>query len=266
MRKCFASHGVRLTGVLHVGGHFGEEYPIYKAAGAQRVVFFEPMPHIFMELRRRFGSHEDVTLVKQALGSKRETLRMHVNRFAGESSSFLRPSALYDGFFRRSRLSLSVDTLDAALLALGGPSGFDLLVTDTQGFDLEVLRGAKKALPLAVAGAYHSPLMAAAQPKLHAALAAIPLLIPAVPVVSNVTARPHSAPSDIHQRLVEQVTSSVRWEDSMRYLLAQGFTRFIELGPGKALSGFMKRIDPAAQMLNVSDVASLEATVKALGA
>ena len=146
MRKCFASHGVRLTGVLHVGGHFGEEYPIYKAAGAQRVVFFEPMPHIFMELRRRFGSHEDVTLVKQALGSKRETLRMHVNRFAGESSSFLRPSALYDGFFRRSRLSLSVDTLDAALLALGGPSGFDLLVTDTQGFDLEVLRGAKKAL------------------------------------------------------------------------------------------------------------------------
>ncbi len=132
--------------------------------------------------------------------------------------------------------------------------------------ELAKARGAKKALPLAVAGAYHSPLMAAAQPKLHAALAAIPLLIPAVPVVSNVTARPHSAPSDIHQRLVEQVTSSVRWEDSMRYLLAQGFTRFIELGPGKALSGFMKRIDPAAQMLNVSDVASLEAAVKALGA
>jgi [acyl-carrier-protein] S-malonyltransferase len=61
---------------------------------------------------------------------------------------------------------------------------------------------------------------------------------------------------------VEQVTSSVRWEDSMRYLLAQGFTRFIELGPGKALSGFMKRISPDALMLNVADVPSLEATAK----
>ena len=84
--------------------------------------------------------------------------------------------------------------------------------------------------------------------------------------ISNVTALPHGIASEIHQRLVDQVTSSVRWEDSMRHLLAQGYTRFIELGPGKALSGFMKRIDGNAQMLNVADVASLEATVKALGA
>jgi [acyl-carrier-protein] S-malonyltransferase len=56
----------------------------------------------------------------------------------------------------------------------------------------------------------------------------------------------------------------VRWEESMRALLAQGFTRFIELGPGTALSGFMKRIDKTAQMLNVADVVSLEATVKAI--
>lgn len=127
-------------------------------------------------------------------------------------------------------------------------------------------KGAKKALPLTVAGAYHSTLMAGAKPKLDAALKAISLHAPTVPVISNVTAQPHGAPAEIHQRLVDQVTSSVRWEDSMRHLLAQGFTRFIELGPGKALSGFMKRIDGNAQMLNVGDVASLEATVKALGA
>jgi [acyl-carrier-protein] S-malonyltransferase len=66
--------------------------------------------------------------------------------------------------------------------------------------------------------------------------------------------------------LVEQVTASVRWEGSMRYLLAQGFNRFIELGPGTALSGFMKRIDKKAQMLNVGDVASLENAVKVLAA
>jgi [acyl-carrier-protein] S-malonyltransferase len=125
-------------------------------------------------------------------------------------------------------------------------------------------RGAKKTVPLPVAGAYHSNLMAGAKPKLEGALKAILLKPAAVPVISNVTAQPHGGPLEIHQRLVDQVTSSVHWEDSMRYLLARGFTRFIELGPGKALSGFMKRIDGNAQMLNVADVGSLEAAVKAL--
>ncbi len=125
-------------------------------------------------------------------------------------------------------------------------------------------KGAKKALPLPVAGAYHSTLMAGAKAKLDVALQAVSLKAGTVPVISNVTAQSHGVPSEIHQRLVDQVTSSVRWEDSIRHLLAQGFTRFIELGPGKALSGFMKRIDPNAQMLNVGDVASLEATVNTL--
>jgi [acyl-carrier-protein] S-malonyltransferase len=132
--------------------------------------------------------------------------------------------------------------------------------------ELAKARGAKRALPLPVAGAYHSRLMASAQPKLQAALAALPLNLPAVMVISNVTARPHGGPTEIQARLVEQVTAPVRWEESMRHLLAEGFTRFIELGPGTALSGFMKRIDPGVQMLNVADSAGLEATVRALTA
>jgi [acyl-carrier-protein] S-malonyltransferase len=132
--------------------------------------------------------------------------------------------------------------------------------------ELAKAKGAKRALALPVAGAYHSPLMAGAQPKLQAELAKIKISAPGVPVISNVTGQPHGAPTEISARLIEQVTSSVFWEKSMRYLLAQGFTRFIELGPGTALSGFMKRIDNGAQMLNVADAASLEATVKALGA
>lgn len=130
--------------------------------------------------------------------------------------------------------------------------------------ELAKARGARRALPLPVAGAYHSPLMASAQPKLAAELARIPIQAPAVPVISNVTAQPHEAPDPIRARLVEQVTSSVRWEESVRYLLGQGFSRFIELGPGTALSGFLKRIDKNAQVLNVADVPSLEATVRAL--
>ena len=133
-----------------------------------------------------------------------------------------------------------------------------------QACDLAKAKGAKRALPLPVAGAYHSPLMASAQPKLAAELAKVNLVSPVVPVISNVTAQAHGAPVDISAKLVEQVCASVLWENSMRALLAQGYTRFIELGPGAALSGFMKRIDKTATMLNVADAASLEVTVKAL--
>jgi [acyl-carrier-protein] S-malonyltransferase len=157
----------------------------------------------------------------------------------------------------------------------------------TKACELAKAKGTKRAIPLPVAGAYHSPLMAGAQPKLQAELAKIKIAAPVVPVISNVTAQAHlvaqasslcvaggavagtethrqDACATISERLVEQVTSSVLWEKSMRELLAQGFTRFIELGPGTALSGFMKRIDKSAQMLNVADAASLDATVKAL--
>jgi [acyl-carrier-protein] S-malonyltransferase len=108
--------------------------------------------------------------------------------------------------------------------------------------------------------------MAGAQPKLKRALDQLELREPAVPVISNVTAGPHESVGTIRDRLVDQVTSSVRWEESMRYLLGQGYTRFIELGPGSALSGFMKRINKDAQMLNISDAGSMEQAVKALSA
>ena len=130
--------------------------------------------------------------------------------------------------------------------------------------DLAKTKGAKRALPLSVAGAYHSQLMQSAQPRLRTALEAISLKPADMPVLSNVTALPHGSPGEILERLVEQVTGSVRWEDSMRYLIGQGFEQFIELGPGTALSGFLKRIDKTVSVLNVADIPSLQATVAAL--
>src|SRR5439155_18411371 len=87
--------------------------------------------------------------------------------------------------------------------------------------ELARAKGAKKALPLPVAGAYHSSLMAGTQPKLQAALAGVPFQPPSVTVIFNVTARPHGSVAEIQSLLVRQVTASVRWEESMRYLLAQ---------------------------------------------
>ena len=84
--------------------------------------------------------------------------------------------------------------------------------------------------------------MESACPKLEAALREVELSLPAVPVISNVTAQPHATAGEILNRLVEQVTSSVRWEASIRHLIDDGVT-LIELGLGNALTGFMRRID-----------------------
>ncbi len=123
--------------------------------------------------------------------------------------------------------------------------------------DLAKARGAKRAIPLVVAGAYHSRLMEGARVKVAHALTEFPMREPQVPVVSNVTARPAASVAEIKDLLVRQVVSSVRWTDSMQWLIAQGFTRFVELGPGNVLSGLMKRINKDVEMLSISDSASL---------
>ena len=130
--------------------------------------------------------------------------------------------------------------------------------------ELAKARGAKRAIPLVVAGAYHSRLMESAKIKVAAALATLPMREPKVPVVSNVSARPVGSVAETKDLLVRQVTSSVRWCESMQWLVSQGFTRFIELGPGNVLSSLMKRIHKDAEILSVSDSATLAATVAKL--
>jgi len=103
--------------------------------------------------------------------------------------------------------------------------------------------GAMKAVPLAVAGAFHTPIMRPAVQRLSAALADVPMARPAIPVVSNVDAQSHDDPEEIRQLLIQQVVSPVRWEDSMRLLLQRGFDQFYEVGPGRVLRGLLKRID-----------------------
>jgi len=132
--------------------------------------------------------------------------------------------------------------------------------------ELAKARGAKRAIPLVVAGAYHSRLMEGAKVKVANALASLPMQLPRVPVVSNVTARPAGGVAEIKDLLVLQVTSPVRWSESMQWLVSQGFTRFVELGPGSVLSGLMKRINKDVEMLSVSDGTTLEATAAKLRA
>ena len=124
--------------------------------------------------------------------------------------------------------------------------------------------GAKRAIPLTVAGAYHSPLMQSAQAGLAEALSKADLNSQKVPVFSNVTGHAHVSTESIAETMVDQVTSPVKWEACIRAMIADGITRFIELGPGSALTGFMRRIDREVEILNVGDVESLTKTVEAL--
>ncbi len=103
--------------------------------------------------------------------------------------------------------------------------------------------GASRVIPLAVAGAFHSELMKPADDQLAEVLAAAPLTSPRIPVYSNVDAAPHSEPDELRRILVAQVLQGVRWEDSMRRMLADGFNTFYEIGPGRVLTGLLKRID-----------------------
>lgn len=110
-----------------------------------------------------------------------------------------------------------------------------------------------KPIPLSVAGAFHTPLMESACAKLADVLNSVTITTPRIPVVSNVDAKVHTDPEDIRAVLVKQVTQPVLWEDSIRWLLAQGATPFFEVGPGKVLKGLMKRIERKAECESVND-------------
>jgi [acyl-carrier-protein] S-malonyltransferase len=120
-------------------------------------------------------------------------------------------------------------------------------------------RGAKRVLPLAVSGAFHSPLMEPAAARLEAELAATALRAPALTLVANVTAQPVADPEDIRRALARQVKSPVLWSQSVQWLLKDGVTNFVEIGPGKVLSGLMKRTAPEAPVVNISSADALKA-------
>jgi [acyl-carrier-protein] S-malonyltransferase len=111
--------------------------------------------------------------------------------------------------------------------------------------------GAKRVIQLEVSGGFHSSLMLEASVKLREILNGIPMRDAEIPVISNYTAQPQLQSGVIKENIVKQIHSSVRWEESMRYLRSQGVVNFVEFGPGKVLKGLMRRIDPDAVVSNI---------------
>ena len=124
--------------------------------------------------------------------------------------------------------------------------------------------GARRAVMLQVSAPFHCALMQPAQDRLAALLETLAFMDAAVAVIVNVDARAETAGTTLRDGLVRQVTGAVRWVESMRLLISMRPTKFIEVGPGKVLSGLLRQIDRAQTSLNVEDTASLEKTLAAL--
>jgi [acyl-carrier-protein] S-malonyltransferase len=130
--------------------------------------------------------------------------------------------------------------------------------------ELAKAAGARRAIRLEVSGAFHSPLMASAAAGLSEALDHTPIRNASCPVIANVSAEPVQNAEDIRGALKAQLLGAVRWEDSMRRLIALGASPFIELGTGRVLRGLLRTIDPDQTSFNVDDPDSLKSTLAAL--
>jgi [acyl-carrier-protein] S-malonyltransferase len=129
-------------------------------------------------------------------------------------------------------------------------------------------KGAKRAMLLQVSAPFHCRLMQPAADAMAAALAGVTISKPAVPLISNVLAAPITDPDDIRKRLVEQVTGTVRWRESIAYMASHGVTHFLEIGSGKVLSGLVKRIADGAVGISVgspADIATAKDTLAVAG-
>lgn len=125
-----------------------------------------------------------------------------------------------------------------------------------RAMDLGRAMGAKRIVPLEVSGAFHSTLMRPAADGMAKAISQVSFDDPAVPVVANSTAFPVFTVGEVKQELMTQLCSCVRWRHSVEFMAKSGVDTFVEIGPGRVLSGLIKRIDKDAQTINISDVTS----------
>ncbi len=120
-------------------------------------------------------------------------------------------------------------------------------------------RGARRVIPLPVSAAFHSPLIEPIVDEFRQAVEKVSLQGAAIPVVANASAQPLTRAADIKQEMVKQLTASVRWTESVQYMIGQGVTRFVEIGPKNVLTGLIRRTDKSVKTANVENVEGMEA-------
>lgn len=126
-----------------------------------------------------------------------------------------------------------------------------------RALDMASSRGAKRAIPLRVGGAFHSALMEPAREGLVEAIDKLKFRDPTVPIIANTTGVPLTRAEDVKQELIRQICGCVQWKQSIDYMVESGVSRFIEVGPGDSLSSMVRRIDGSAETISVDDIDSI---------
>jgi len=129
-----------------------------------------------------------------------------------------------------------------------------------QAAELAKSRGARRAIPLPVSGAFHTPLMQSAVDGMSEAIASLSFNTPLIPVVGNTTAQPLTTADLIKEELLRQLCNCVQWQRSIEYMIDNGVSTFIEIGPGKVLTGLIKRINKSVELINIGDVETVKST------
>ena len=128
--------------------------------------------------------------------------------------------------------------------------------------DLAKSRGAHRAIPLPVSGAFHTPLMQSAVDGMSEVIATLAFSDPVVPIIGNTTAQPLTTADLIKEELVRQLCNCVQWQRSIEYMIVGGVSTFIEIGPGKVLTGLIKRIDKSVELINIGDTEAVKNIIR----
>jgi [acyl-carrier-protein] S-malonyltransferase len=225
-----------------VAGHSLGEFSALYAAGSLSLSSVLPL----VEKRAALMEECPVGAMSAVLGVQYDQLKELCVQVTDESKGDAKNVVIVANFNTREQLVISGDP-DAVTKA---------------GAKAKAAGG--KVIPLAVGGAFHSPLMQDAASEFNKLIDRSDFASAQVPVVQNYNALPARDPGELKRNLRMQMISSVRWCETIEYMLAQGVTDFVEIGPGKALSGMVKKIDRNARFYNIEDAASLRKTIEAL--
>ena len=131
----------------------------------------------------------------------------------------------------------------------------------TKAVNLAKSRGARRAIPLQVSGAFHTPLMQSAVDGMAEIIATLPFSELTIPIIANTTAQPLTTTDLIKEELLRQLCNCVQWQRSIEYMVDNGVSTFIEIGPGKVLTGLIKRINKSVELINIGDAEAVKSII-----
>jgi [acyl-carrier-protein] S-malonyltransferase len=242
MRVLEAEKGVRVSAARFVAGHSLGEYSALASAGALSLADTARL------LRIRGRAMQEAVPIGE--GAMAALLGVDVEAAAKIAAEANAATGLV--------CAVANDNAEGQVVISGAKAAIDKAMAISKDY------GARRAIPLPVSAPFHCPLMQPAAERMAEALGAVEIKAPAVPIVANVLAEAIAEPDAIRQRLVEQVTGTVRWRESGAYMAGQGVTVLYEIGAGRVLTGLVRRIDERLEGRAIGTAQEIETVGAAL--